>query len=515
MPATLTYPGVYIEEIPSGVHTIAGVATSITAFVGRAWKGPLDEPVTITSYADYERQFGGLWRGSTLSYAVFQFFLNGGSQAIIIRVATRTGGNTAVAATISAGGGNTFIASSPGTWGRNLDITIDHETKKPTDTKLFNLTVFDDPALRRDAEGRGGSGVAEKFLNVSVDSSNPRYIETVLEQQSSLLRTQSVGNARPADAANLQSAANAGNDGVDITGPVIEGNALNKTGLNALLKTDLFNLLCIPPLTIGASGTDVPMSTWTAAGTLCETRRAFLIVDAPNNWTVANAPTNVTGFSAIVRKNAALYFPRLVITDSLLDGNADEFAPCGVIAGLMSRTDAARGVWKAPAGTEANLRGVLGLTINMTDPENGSLNPLAINCLRTFPGIGTLCWGARTLEGQDILASEWKYIPIRRLALFLEESLFRGTKWVVFEPNDEPLWAKIRLNVGAFMMGLFRQGAFQGTTPDQAFYVKCDAETTPQPDRDKGIVNIEVGFAPLKPAEFVVIKIQQIAGELE
>jgi phage tail sheath protein FI len=518
MPATLTYPGVYIEEIPSGVHTITGVATSITAFVGRAWKGRLDEPVIITSYADYERQFGGLWRGSTLSYAVRQFFLNGGSQAIIIRVATRTGVNTAVAATINAGGGNTFIASSEGTWGRNLKVTIDHDTKDTTDAKLFNLTVFDDPALPpalpRDAEGRGGSGVREKFLNVSVDDTSPRYIETVLEQQSILLRTQAVGNAAPVPAANLQSAANAGNDGVDITGPVIEGNVQNKTGLNALLKTDLFNLLCIPPLTIGASGTDVPISTWTAAATLCETRRAFLVVDAPNNWTIANAQTNVTDFSAIVRKNAAIYFPRLVITDSLLDGNSDEFASCGVIAGLMSRTDSARGVWKAPAGTEANLRGVLGLTLNMTDPENGLLNPLGINCLRTFPGIGTLCWGARTLEGQDILASEWKYVPIRRLALFLEESLFRGTKWVVFEPNDEPLWAKIRLNVGAFMMSLFRQGAFQGSTPDKAFYVKCDGETTTQDDRNKGIVNIEVGFAPLKPAEFVVIKIQQMAGDL-
>jgi len=515
MSATLTYPGVYIEEIPSGVHTIAGVATSITAFLGRTWKGPLDEPVSITSYAEYERQFGCLWRGSTLSYAVLQFFLNGGSQAIIIRVATRTGVNTAVAATISAGGGNTFIASSAGTWGRNLNITIDHDTKNPADAKLFNLIVFEDPSLRSDAEGRGGSGVREKFLNVSVDSTSPRYIETVLEQKSSLLRTQSVGNAAPAAAANLQSGPNAGNDGVDITGPVIEGAALNQTGLNALLKTDLFNLLCIPPLTIGASGTDVPMSTWTAAATLCETRRAFLIVDAPNNWTIANAPTNVTGFSAIVRKNAAIYFPRLVITDSLLDGNSDEFASCGVIAGLMSRTDAARGVWKAPAGTEANLRGVLGLTLNMTDPENGSLNPLGINCLRTFPGIGTLCWGARTLDGQDILASEWKYVPIRRLALFLEESLYRGTKWVVFEPNDEPLWSKIRLNLGVFMMRLFDQGAFQGSTHDKAFYVKCDAETTTQPDRDLGIVNIEVGFAQLKPAEFVVIKIQQMAGDLE
>jgi len=199
----------------------------------------------------------------------------------------------------------------------------------------------------------------------------------------------------------------------------------------------------------------------------------------------------------------------------LQDGNNETFASGGVVAGLMSRTDAARGVWKAPAGTEANLRGVLGLSITMSDAENGLLNPAAINCHRTFPGIGTICWGARTLEGQDILASEWKYIPIRRLALFLEESLYRGTKWVVFEPNDEPLWAKVRLNLGAFMMNLFRQGAFQGGTPDKAFYVKCDAETTTQNDRNLGIINIEVGFAPLKPAEFVVIKIQQIAGDLE
>jgi phage tail sheath protein FI len=184
-----------------------------------------------------------------------------------------------------------------------------------------------------------------------------------------------------------------------------------------------------------------------------------------------------------------------------------------MIAGLMARIDSTRGVWKAPAGTEADLRGVLDLEVNLTDLENGVLNKLGVNCLRKFP-VGIVNWGARTLDGSDDIGSEWKYIPIRRLALFLEESLFRGTKWVVFEPNDEPLWASIRLNLNAFMMSLFRQGAFQGSTPDKAFYVKCDGETTTQNDRNLGIVNIEVGFAPLKPAEFVIIKIQQIAGDL-
>ena len=153
--------------------------------------------------------------------------------------------------------------------------------------------------------------------------------------------------------------------------------------------------------------------------------------------------------------------------------------------------------------------------MNLTDDENGMLNPLGINCLRSFPIIGRIVWGSRTLRGADQLADEYKYVPVRRLALFIEESLFRGTQWVVFEPNDEPLWAQIRLNVGAFMNNLFRKGAFQGTTPQKAYFVKCDSDTTTQNDIDLGIVNIVVGFAPLKPAEFVIIKLQQIAGELE
>jgi len=180
-----------------------------------------------------------------------------------------------------------------------------------------------------------------------------------------------------------------------------------------------------------------------------------------------------------------------------------------------TRTDASRGVWKAPAGLDASLNGVPSLSVQLTDAENGELNPLGINCMRAFPAAGRVVWGARTLRGNDQLADEYKYIPVRRTALYIEESLFRGLQWVVFEPNDEPLWAQIRLNVGAFMHSLFRQGAFQGTTPRDAYFVKCDAETTTQDDRNQGIVNIEVGFAPLKPAEFVVIKIQQIAGDLD
>ena len=213
-------------------------------------------------------------------------------------------------------------------------------------------------------------------------------------------------------------------------------------------------------------------------------------------------------------KNAALFFPRLKQPNPLRGNQIEEFVPCGSVAGIFSRTDTQRGVWKAPAGLEATLVGVPQLSVPLTDPENGELNPLGINCLRAMPAAGRVVWGARTLQGDDRLASEWKYIPVRRTALYIEESLYRGTQWVVFEPNDEPLWAQIRLNLGAFMQNLFRQGAFQGKTPVEAYFVKCDKETTTQTDINLGVVNIVVGFAPLKPAEFVIIKIQQIAGQI-
>ena len=281
----------------------------------------------------------------------------------------------------------------------------------------------------------------------------------------------------------------------------------------ALEQVDLFNLLCLPPyLTSG----DIDKSLIAKATSYCEKRRAMLLVDPHSSWTDKDkAKEGINSGVGSVSKNAALYFPRLRQPNPLRENRIEESVPCGAVAGIMARTDTQRGVWKAPAGIEATLRGVPELSVRLTDPENGELNPLGVNCLRSFPIIGRIVWGSRTLRGADILADEYKYVPVRRLALFIEESLFRGTQWVVFEPNDEPLWAQIRLNVGAFMNTLFRQGAFQGTTPREAYFVKCDKETTTQNDIDRGIVNIVVGFAPLKPAEFVIIKLQQIAGDIQ
>lgn len=275
-------------------------------------------------------------------------------------------------------------------------------------------------------------------------------------------------------------------------------------------KVDLFNLMILPP---DANPAQPMADLWGAASVFCQKRRAFLLMDSPPGWTnVQTASNDVDNLRiGLIKDYSALFFPRITIN---VDGLKKNIGASGAIAGLMARIDSSRGVWKAPAGTEADLRGIVGLEYKFSDDENGVLNPRAINTLRVFPN-GIVNWGARTMDGDDDFQSEYKYIPVRRLALFMEESLYRGLKWVVYEPNDEPLWAQIRLNVGAFMHNLFRQGAFQGQTPKEAYFVKCDKETTTQNDRNLGMVNIWVGFAPLKPAEFVILYLQQMAGQIE
>jgi phage tail sheath protein FI len=281
----------------------------------------------------------------------------------------------------------------------------------------------------------------------------------------------------------------------------------SRQGLYALEAVDLFNILCVPGVT--------DPGVLAEAVAYCDERRAFLLVDPPSDQSTPDKMEKVvTGPTLPKSDHAAVYFPWLKIPDPLRNGKLRTVAPCGTVAGLYARTDSTRGVWKAPAGTDATMLGVQATDYPLTDPENGVLNPRGVNCLRIFPTYGPLVWGARTLRGDDDLTSEYKYVPVRRLALYLEESLFRGLKWVVFEPNDEPLWAQIRLNVGAFLQTLFRQGAFQGKSPREAYFVKCDAETTTQTDINLGRVNIVVGFAPLKPAEFVVVSIQQMAGQI-
>jgi phage tail sheath protein FI len=535
MPATLTYPGVYIEEIPSGVRTITGVATSITAFLGRAARGLTNEPTTINSFGDFERRFGTLDVNYPMSYAVRDFYLNGGSQAIIVRLYKQSGDATGRAKNDDV----KLEAASPGTWGNSMVYTVD--SKGITDdvaarfgiakADLFNLTIYENP----------GSGTVEHFLNVAVTTdAGFRRLDRVLTDESNLVRVQlkndgtpNLPTTRPADSQPDEDPSDpaadpskfkkfsGGTDSDALTNnDDILGDEDNKTGMYALAKADLFNLLCIPA---DARGGDTSAGVYQSAMEYCAKRRAMLIVDSPAAWganketaaATAAAGLSALGLTGVDSRNGAIYFPRVIESDPKLDDQLDTFVPCGIIAGVMARTDTQRGVWKAPAGLDATLNGIQGLQVNLNDAENGMLNPLGINCLRFFSASGRVVWGSRTLRGADQLADEYKYVPVRRLALYIEESLYRGTQWVVFEPNDEPLWAQIRLNVGAFMQNLFRQGAFQGTTPREAYFVKCDKETTTQNDINLGIVNIVVGFAPLKPAEFVVIQIQQMAGQIQ
>ncbi|HKF44587.1 MAG TPA: phage tail sheath subtilisin-like domain-containing protein [Thermoanaerobaculia bacterium] len=365
----------------AGRDSIAGAETSVAAFVGVTREGPVNQAVEIASFADFERDYGGLDRRSPVSFAVLQFFGNGGTRGIVVRV--------------------------------------------------------EEP-----------------------------------------------------DAAHLV------------------GSESDRTGIHALLDTDLFNLLLVPDtfdMTNGEEADVVPQ-----AVSFCERRRAFYIVDAPSNRTAKDIGSWAQAASR--SPNAAAYFPPVCIADPNDSPGSQPrtVAPSGTVAGLYARTDAARGVWKAPAGTEATLKGVLELGAALDDRENARITSLGVNVLRAFPGRGAVAWGARTMAGAG--NDEYKYVPVRRLALFLEESLYRGTKWALFEPNDEPLWTRIRLAADTFLNSLFRLGAFQGATPSKSFFVKCDSQTTTASDRENGLVNILVGFAPLRPAEFVLIRIQQTAA---
>jgi phage tail sheath protein FI len=380
-------PGVFIEEVPSGVHPIEGVPTSSAAFIDIFQQGPLNKAMQVTSFAEFERAFGGLDAGSEASYAILQYFLNGGQTAWVVRV----------------------------------------------------------------------DGVA--------------------------------------------------------TAETIVGDPAAKTGMHALdgIAPNVFNILCIP----AAANLDQDSFTAviSAAEKYCLQKRAFLIVDIPptvntKDKMLAWMETN----SCLRHRNAAIYFPRLEIPDPLNAGSSQNVGASGTLAGVYARIDETHGVWKAPAGADAGLRGA-NVTVRLNDSENGELNALGINVLRNFPTIGNVSWGARTLAGSNQEASEWKYISVRRLGLYIKESLYQGSQWANFEPNDELLWSQIRLSFGAFMTNLFRLGAFQGNKAGDAFYIKCDRTTTSQDDIDRGVVNIIVGFAPLNPAEFVLIYIQQMAGQ--
>lgn len=645
MPVQTTYPGVYIEEIPSGVHTIVGVSTSVTAFVGAASRGPANTPVRIFSFSDYVRAFGPpLDETNPMGHAVQHFFTNGGSEAVIVRV---LGVNAAAAVatlkeTLSSGDDVlTLTANGMGAWANmtgsvGLQVEADREgAANPDDS--FNVVVR---YLTLDLRTNTAvTSAIESHPNLSMSPKHPRYALNVLGGSQLVLasvpdglsstvkgssaaagqvdsftlkadartlrvsidfepavdlvlfptetgeltksRTQVVtgltaalANAglepraaasQPSSTLKIESKTAGMDSAVTVTpapgdasealglglawgGTEVSGSAVKRpaatvdaqglvdpqgltggadgdqvvpadvvpgadTGIFALgsLLFPRFNLLCLPGVT---SSDDTAVFN---AISYCRDERAFLIVDSPLGG-FPGFPTSppVLGSLPVLGEHAALYYPRLKLVEALPGGTTRtlNLPACGAVAGVMARIDATRGIWKAPAGRDAGIGGVSGLTADTSDDISGQLNPKGIDVLREFPGAGIVVWGARTLRGDDTSSSEFKYIPVRRLTDNIASSLYLGTQFAVMEPNDPDLHGQLRLAVGSFMRGLFRQGAFQQSesrAESDSYFVICDATNNPQSEIDLGRVNVTVGFAPLKPAEFVIIAITQIS----
>jgi Bacteriophage tail sheath protein len=643
--AQVTYPGVYVEEVPSGVRPIAAASTSIAAFIGVAERGPVGEAVKIFNFTEYQNRYGGFIPNSFLSHAVYQFFNNGGTQCYIVRVAGTNAATASIVLRDRAAANQqaslTISASSPGVWGNQLAIVIANGTNDPLNE--FNLSVFqqdeliplerfDNLSLVPGASNFVPTATASsRYIRVTTNTANTNAqagtsrgaaAPPALTGTRTRLRININGDgfqeidlsaAVPTPAPDLTSAANIAtaiqarvraltklrastdqnafanflcevNNGVLLlTSGVASAAASVKVAPAANSSQDAAGLLRLgllnggvetvgaavlrpqnnPPRTppdnyyfvgdnsaptaevasvvAGSEGsaitTDQPYidafaklddkddvsliavpgigsATLVGAGmNYCANRSlsdCFFIGDLGQTDDTVDEAKNFRNAITLKNSYGAIYTPWVRMLDPTSRSATPILVPpSGFVAGLYAKTDGQRGVWKAPAGTSVALGGSVGLAVNLTDAQQGNLNPLNINVIRQFAGSGIVLWGARTVTSDPA----WNYIPVRRMAIFLRVSIYRGIQWAVFEPNDEDLWSSLRLSIGSFMMNLFRQDAFQGATPAQAFFVKCDNETTTQGDIDAGIVNVLVGFAPLKPAEFVIVKISQKVGQ--
>jgi len=540
MSVSTSYPGIYIQELPSSSHAIVPAPTSIAAFVGYSHPyqtATFGKAVQIFSFTDYQTYFGGLFSSgitdASLPRAVYQFFLNGGSTAWVVGLQPGLFGGTDGPARLGPGGvyptltiattGGALVFSSlqpidsvtPSirltnvrasgtvfdvivTYGTQIEtyrgITLPVGTKPaPTDP---NVMINGISKLVTVAAGSGGFG-----SSYTPPSTPPAWVDVT---QTSAATGYSTGYSADDFLGNSS------------TPGIFQPNS-------TLDNVEIFNLLLIPGITDN--------SVVSAALAFAERKRAFAIIDPPPQAPAVTVPPPAAppqpqpiidwvdpptagNYMLPESQNGALYFPYLLSTDPIT-GSIIPMAPSGFVAGIYAATDASRGVWKAPAGLATNILNTTGPVSSgiMNDQQQGVLNLQSINCLRAFSGIGTVVWGARTLVAANPAYQQWMYVPVRRLTLFIEQTLLANLRWVVFEPNDEPLWVAITSSISAFMLSLFRQGALQGSTPSDAFQVKCDSTTTSAADQAIGIVNIVVAFAPLKPAEFVVVQIAQLAGQ--
>ncbi|MCB1741848.1 MAG: phage tail sheath family protein [Gammaproteobacteria bacterium] len=535
MPSYL-HPGVYIEEIPSGSKPIEAAGTSTACFIGYAARGPVNnetvidsggfEPMLITRYDEYDNHFGGIRDTADvedpqdldqMGHSVAAFFRNGGVKAYVIRIAVDS-----VASTGSLSGHIDFGAANGGAWGDALVARFRGKTgvaqTDPDADKEFTLEIGT-------GTGRGFAAL-EVFTNVSLDANDPGYIVDKINDGSQLVRVEVSdaaaarvvldelfeGGSPPTTTQYIEVALSGGDDG-DAGGTDDYGAVLS-----ALLKYRDVNIICLPGLYYDRSASVVDQSASDVidlAIAHCETMKNRMVIVDPPPGVEFTTEKQITDRGFPTSTYTALYYPWARVSNPFYDADTRPgvpsrllIQPSGFAAGMWAKIDARRGVWKAPAGVETRLLGTAGFQYSIEDAEQDVLNPAGVNALRTIPSFGQVIWGTRTLATRA--DPEWRYVPVRRTAMFIEESIYNGIQWAVFEPNNHRLWGSLRGNIGSFMNGLFRAGAFQGEKASDAYFVRCGlGDTMTQGDIDRGQVIVIVGFAPLKPAEFVIVRIQQ------
>ena len=496
-------PGVYIEEVEAGSRPIEGVGTAVAAFVGLAARGPANTPTLVTNWSQFTQTFGDFIEGSYLAHTVYGYFLNGGGAAYVVRIGADGAMPTATAQLTSAKEKDTAtyrvsaLEAGPG----GNDITVDIGPSSETAENTFKITV-----------NQGGRPI-ETFDNLTT-SKGKQNVVTIVKAQSKVIALEEVGSAGVAERVPATGSISLSGGGtsvpVRVTPDDYVGNSADRTGFAGLEAVDEVTMLSVPDLmavyqagNIDLEGLQAVQLAMIAHCELMGDRVAIL--DAPpglNAQQVKEWRIDKAGYDS---KYATLYWPWIKVFDPPT-GQLTYVPPGGHVAGVWGRNDDTRGVHKAPANEV--VRGAVELETQITKNEHGLLNPVGVNCIRAFPGGGIRVYGARTLSSDPA----WRYLNVRRLFNYLEESILNGTQWVVFEPNDDALWARIRRTISAFLVNEWRKGALFGLTPDEAFYVKCDRETNPAEGIDAGQVVCQIGIAPVKPAEFVVFRLTQFSG---
>jgi phage tail sheath protein FI len=509
MPQYMT-PGVYVEEVPAQSKPIEGVSTSVAAFVGLAPFGPVNTTVKVTNWGQFARTFGNPYdrrsgpfmKGAYLAHAVYGFFHNGGTQCYVVRVGEGSApGAPQLELPAATDGELPFRAVAREDVAGPVSVTVEEEEREaPTangnsEPPTYRLEV---------TAGEKDEARTETIEKLTLTKGNS-YIVTKVNRESVLIALEETAptplTAWPALKPGKYELSAAG--GVEpLDAPQVEGAVADRTGLAGLAAVDEVTMVCVPDLMVLEEDQRDDLQQKMVA--FCENSGdRMAILDAPPDlgpqgvleWREAR------GFTS---KFSTLYYPWVEVMDPI-DSEPILVPPCGHVAGVWARTDATRGVHKAPAN-EAVL-GANGLSFAVSSAEQEAMNRQGINCIRSFPGRGIRIWGARTLSTLE--DPEWRYINVRRLFNYVSESIMEGTQWAVFEPNDATLWTQLRVSASNFLTRVWRDGALFGATPGEAFYVKCDAETNPPDLVEAGQVTVEIGIAPVKPAEFVVFRISQ------